>query len=323
MAELDPTERALLLLSLLQTHRFWPGAGAHRADSASAPALSGATSTGSAPLGYPVDATPGAVRRVPPRGRRPPPAAPARRRRSRRHRGRAARRPRACRSTAWRTPHSRALAKLEQVLPGPIAAAGARGAQRTSCRCSGAAGRRSTPMRSRCWRSACRDHEQIRFDYRRRDGDETSRLVEPHQLVSTGRRWYLVAWDVRRDDWRTFRLDRLERPRLAGVRCVPRPLPGGDAAAFVAESIRTMPLPLLGAARRRRLQPTRSATCSGGAMPRSRSRATVAHAFGSEAGATTRCCASSPCSRVRSRSSCGNPKRSRRVSTQLVARLRR
>ena len=65
----------------------------------------------------------------------------------------------------------------------------------------------------------CRDHEQVRFEYRRRDGDETSRLVEPHQLVSTGRRWYLVAWDVRRDDWRTFRLDRLERARLAGVRC--------------------------------------------------------------------------------------------------------
>jgi predicted DNA-binding transcriptional regulator YafY len=90
---------------------------------------------------------------------------------------------------------------------------------------------------------ACRDREQVRFDYRRRDGDDSSRLVEPHQLVSTGRRWYLVAWDVRRDDWRTFRLDRLDRPRLAGVRCRPRELPGGDAAAFVAESIRTMPLP--------------------------------------------------------------------------------
>src|SRR3954452_3380521 len=90
---------------------------------------------------------------------------------------------------------------------------------------------------------ACRDREQVRFDYRRRDGDDSSRLVEPHQLVSTGRRWYLVAWDVRRDDWRTFRLDRLERARLAGVRCAPRGLPGGDAAAFVAQSIRSMPQP--------------------------------------------------------------------------------
>jgi len=90
---------------------------------------------------------------------------------------------------------------------------------------------------------ACRDREQVRFDYRRRDGDDSSRLVEPHQLVSTGRRWYLVAFDVRRDDWRTFRLDRLGRARLAGGRCAARELPGGDAAAFVAQSIRSMPQP--------------------------------------------------------------------------------
>jgi predicted DNA-binding transcriptional regulator YafY len=61
--------------------------------------------------------------------------------------------------------------------------------------------------------------------------------------VSAGHRWYLVAWDVRRDDWRTFRLDRLDRARLAGVRCAPRELPGGDAAEFVAQSIRSMPQP--------------------------------------------------------------------------------
>jgi predicted DNA-binding transcriptional regulator YafY len=88
---------------------------------------------------------------------------------------------------------------------------------------------------------ACRDREQVRFDYVRRDGDDSSRLVEPHQLVTAGRRWYLVAWDLRRDDWRTFRLDRLERARLAGGACALRELPGGDAAAFVAQSIRSMP----------------------------------------------------------------------------------
>ena len=48
---------------------------------------------------------------------------------------------------------------------------------------------------------ACRDNEQVRFNYRRRDGDEAHRPVEPHHLVSAGRRWYLVGWDVRRDDW--------------------------------------------------------------------------------------------------------------------------
>jgi predicted DNA-binding transcriptional regulator YafY len=90
---------------------------------------------------------------------------------------------------------------------------------------------------------ACRDREQVRFDYTRRDGDEASRLVEPFQLVSTGRRWYLAAWDVRRDDWRTFRLDRLHRARLAGGRCAVREIPGGDAAAYVAQSLRSMPQP--------------------------------------------------------------------------------
>jgi predicted DNA-binding transcriptional regulator YafY len=90
---------------------------------------------------------------------------------------------------------------------------------------------------------ACRDNEQVRFDYRRRDGEEAARLVEPHNLVSAGRRWYLVAWDVRRTDWRTFRLDRLSEPRLGGVRFKPRALPTEDAAAFVAQSISAMPVP--------------------------------------------------------------------------------
>src|SRR5579862_7887715 len=89
---------------------------------------------------------------------------------------------------------------------------------------------------------ACRDNEQVRFDYRRRDGDEAQRLVEPHNLVSAGRRWYLVGWDVRREDWRTFRLDRLGAPRLGGVRFRPRELPADNAAAFVAASMASMPV---------------------------------------------------------------------------------
>ena len=89
---------------------------------------------------------------------------------------------------------------------------------------------------------ACRDRERVRFDYQRRDGDETRRLVEPHQLVSAGRRWYLVAWDIRRNDWRSFRLDRLGAPQLAGARFARRELPDADAAAFIARSIRSMPV---------------------------------------------------------------------------------
>jgi predicted DNA-binding transcriptional regulator YafY len=88
---------------------------------------------------------------------------------------------------------------------------------------------------------ACRDHEEARFDYRSRDDTASQRLVEPHQLVSAGRRWYLAAYDLRRADWRTFRLDRLTRARLAGARFTPRPIPGGDAATYVAGSIGSMP----------------------------------------------------------------------------------
>lgn len=86
----------------------------------------------------------------------------------------------------------------------------------------------------------CRDREEVRFDYERRDGERSRRLVQPHQLVSAGRRWYLVAWDVRRADWRTFRVDRLTRPELAGVRFEPQPLPAADAASFVAASMRAL-----------------------------------------------------------------------------------
>jgi predicted DNA-binding transcriptional regulator YafY len=89
--------------------------------------------------------------------------------------------------------------------------------------------------------AACRDHELARFDYQPGEGGDTRRLVEPHRLVTAGRRWYLVAWDRGRDDWRIFRLDRLARPRLAGGRFAPRGVPGGDAAAYVARAIGSIP----------------------------------------------------------------------------------
>ena len=85
--------------------------------------------------------------------------------------------------------------------------------------------------------AACRDHEFTRFDYRGGDGSQSSRIVEPHRLVTVGRRWYLVAWDRDRDDWRTFRVDRLESPRPVASHFEPREIPGGDAAAHVARSL--------------------------------------------------------------------------------------
>jgi predicted DNA-binding transcriptional regulator YafY len=85
--------------------------------------------------------------------------------------------------------------------------------------------------------SACRDHARLRFAYRDRERSSSRREVEPYRLVNWGRRWYLVAWDVDRADWRTFRVDRLE-PRLPlGARFEPRPLPDDDVAGFVARGV--------------------------------------------------------------------------------------
>ncbi|QVQ50311.1 YafY family transcriptional regulator [Spiractinospora alimapuensis] len=80
---------------------------------------------------------------------------------------------------------------------------------------------------------ACRANERLRFDYVRLDGTEARRVVEPHRLVSVGRRWYLVAWDVDRDDWRTFRVDRLTPRPPTGPRFEPRDPPDGDVATYL------------------------------------------------------------------------------------------
>ncbi|HYZ52652.1 MAG TPA: YafY family protein [Streptosporangiaceae bacterium] len=88
---------------------------------------------------------------------------------------------------------------------------------------------------------ACRDSERLRFSYTAADGQHTARHVEPHRLVSLGRRWYLVGYDLTRHDWRSFRLDRLTAPRGTGTRFRPRELPAADAAAFVRASIGSMP----------------------------------------------------------------------------------
>ncbi len=88
---------------------------------------------------------------------------------------------------------------------------------------------------------ACRDRERIRFQYQTRDGDEAERHVEPHQLVSINQRWYLLAYDRDRDDWRTFRLDRMSSPWGTRVRFDVRPIPGGSAAEYVEGSLRSVP----------------------------------------------------------------------------------
>ena len=79
--------------------------------------------------------------------------------------------------------------------------------------------------------TACRDAQQLRFDYTTHAGEDERRRVEPHRLVYTGHRWYLLAWDRDRTDWRTFRADRI-RPRLpTGPRFTPREPPEDVARA--------------------------------------------------------------------------------------------
>ena len=89
---------------------------------------------------------------------------------------------------------------------------------------------------------ACRDHERIRFDYQTREGETAERHVEPHQLVSIHQRWYLLAYDRDREDWRTFRLDRMRSPWGTRIRFKPRSIPGGSAAEYVEHSLRSIPM---------------------------------------------------------------------------------
>jgi predicted DNA-binding transcriptional regulator YafY len=86
---------------------------------------------------------------------------------------------------------------------------------------------------------ACRDAVRVRFHYARRDDDDRVRTVDPVRMVATGRRWYLMAWDVDRDDWRTFRLDRMREATATTWRFQPREHP--DPVAYVQRSVVAAP----------------------------------------------------------------------------------
>ncbi len=83
--------------------------------------------------------------------------------------------------------------------------------------------------------AACRDSDTIRFDYNAHDGTPSRRRVQPHRLVNWGRRWYLVAWDADKQDWRSFRVDRITQPVPPhGPRFTPREF---DATTYVASRV--------------------------------------------------------------------------------------
>ncbi|MBD0419708.1 YafY family transcriptional regulator [Streptomyces sp. TRM S81-3] len=133
----------------------------------------------------------------------------------------------------------RALAKLEQVLPDRLR-------RRVS-----ALNTFTVPMMRAARPTAvdpavltelahlCRDAERLRFEYRGHDGTATRRTVEPYRLVCSERRWYLVAFDLDRADWRTFRVDRIEPRPPHGPRFVPREPPAEDLAAYVSQGVST------------------------------------------------------------------------------------
>ncbi len=237
----DPTARVLRLLSLLQTHRFWPGTElAERLEVSSRTLRRDIDRLRE--LGYGVDATPGAAGgyRLAAGAHLPPlvlddDEAVAISVGLRSAAGAAI--------TGIEDTALQALAKLEAVLPDRVRRrVNALHDSTAVLRWSGTDSL-VDPEALGVLAQGCRDHEEVRFDYTRRDGESDARLVRPHRLVSVGRRWYLVAWDVRRDDWRTFRLDRMDTPRLAGARFAPLDLPGGDPAEFVARSLRQAPMP--------------------------------------------------------------------------------
>ncbi|WP_432138547.1 helix-turn-helix transcriptional regulator [Streptomyces sp. bgisy154] len=234
---LDTSARLLRLLSLLQAHREWSGAALAERLGVTARTVRRDVDR-LRELGYPVDASPGtgggyrlgAGAELPPLLLDDDEAVAV--------------------AVGLRTAAGqgidgigetsvRALAKLEQVLP-----------QRLRRRV-GALNAFTVPMLRGPRSSAvdpavltelahlCRDAERLRFEYRGGDGAVSRRTVEPHRLVCSERRWYLVAWDVDRADWRTFRVDRLTPRPPHGPRFAPREPPADDLAAYVSHGVST------------------------------------------------------------------------------------
>lgn len=132
----------------------------------------------------------------------------------------------------------RALAKLEQVLPSRLR----RRVHALQSQTVAVPRYDRTPTASpdvlSALAMACRDHETLRFDYETHGGEPSRRRVEPYRLANWGRRWYLVAYDLERDDWRTFRVDRIGPPRQpTGPRFTPRELPEADLASYVSRRV--------------------------------------------------------------------------------------
>ncbi|MDG4831574.1 YafY family protein [Solwaraspora sp. WMMD1047] len=230
----DTSARLLRLLSLLQTPREWPGS--ELADRLQVtPRTVRRDVDRLRDLGYPVQATMGArggYRLV--AGKAMPPlllddeeaVAIAVGLRA------AARQPVAGIAEA----SVRALAKLQQVLPSRLGRRVSAVAA-TTLPTLPATASLVDPAQLTVLAAASSANERVRFDYRNHDGNTTRRLAEPHRLVVVGRRWYLLAYDSERADWRTFRIDRITNAQHTGTRVPPRHPPADDPAAFVTAGL--------------------------------------------------------------------------------------
>lgn len=226
----DTTTRALSLLNLLQTHRHWPGA--ELADRLGVTARTVRRDVERLRLlGYRIESTPGASGgyRLEAGSALPPllltdeeavaMAIGLRLAASQR-------------LVSGPDTTLTALAKLEQVLPAPLRRrvnALAETVQPAGIN-SGAAV--STEVLGEL-ALACRDHERVRFTYASASGEVTRRRVEPHTLAPADRHWYLLCWDLDKDDWRTFRIDRLTHVEHTRVLFTPRALSAEEVEEFI------------------------------------------------------------------------------------------
>src|SRR5262245_47926090 len=130
----------------------------------------------------------------------------------------------------------RALAKLEQVLP-PRLRSRVNTLQTYTQHVPGRRGPTVEPAVLTDLAAACRDRRALRFDYADRRGEATQRRVEPYRVVNWGQRWYLVAWDLDRGDWRTFRIDRIQAHISPGTPFKPRELSDAEVEALVSRGV--------------------------------------------------------------------------------------
>lgn len=133
----------------------------------------------------------------------------------------------------------RALAALDRILPPPVRSEVAALSEAMEVVARPGPTARSEVLMALA--TAVRDARRVRVDYERSDGQRAERRLEPRRVLSIERRWYLFAWDLEREDWRTFRLDRMHAVHPSTFPITPRPTP--DIEATVRASITRGPYP--------------------------------------------------------------------------------